>query len=560
VSEEFAGVNCNELEVRVQLNWSGYASALDFDRIRIAVEFDLPPGVTIDGIGTNTFGCPANPSCNPSGGFTDCFKIDGNRVTFCFFPNMPEEVLLGDYFTVLFDAPSNCVNGATVREAMVDVSTDPPGGSECVTNVVVETDDFPICSPLLAGWVKNVLGEHVDDVDVVVTRPAGGCSPVSIWPNNAPWSHCPCDGGTYRVKPQVRHGGDAWLNGVTTYDLVLIDRHLLYEDDWFTSIYQYAAADGNGDNKITLADKVELRKLILGIYSALPNNSSWRYFLSSSPGELPEFPPDDNFVYPSEHWQDNPSATDINFVAVKVGDVNNTHNNDIEMRPAGTLPLLTEAPARPAKGALVSIPVRYSGTIPLTALQMGLRFDANAWELVGVTSSDVLQVSEDCFNLNDASSGEIKFAWYCALPDDQIRAGQTIFFLSLRAKSAARGDLAPLRVDNGLLRSVAYNLDLGTAAVQRDQIRPSGQSLEVVCSPNPSSGAVTLSIHAAEGATKATVWAYSAFGDRLLRREIPLTGRSTDFQFPDSANWPAGMYVWKVRVGDAKTEGRLLKQ
>ncbi|MCC7465098.1 MAG: hypothetical protein IT261_02450, partial [Saprospiraceae bacterium] len=76
VEAEEAGSTCEELEVKVQLNWSSYASALDFDQIRIAVEFDLPSGVTIDQIGTNTFGCPANPTCNPGGGFTNCFKID----------------------------------------------------------------------------------------------------------------------------------------------------------------------------------------------------------------------------------------------------------------------------------------------------------------------------------------------------------------------------------------------------------------------------------------------------------------------------------------------------
>ncbi len=578
VTKEEAGITCEELEVRVQLNWATYFSALDFDQIRIAVEFDLAPGVTIDDIGTSTFGCPSsNTSCDPEGGFDNCFKIDGNRVTFCFFPITPEEVLLGSYFTVLFDAPSNCVNGAIVREAMVDVSTDPPGGSECVTNVYVEDDDFPLCSPLLAGWVKNANGEHIDDVNVAISRKVSmmGCLTEEIEPNNDPWSWCPCDVSTYRILPEVLNDDNAaWLNGVTSYDLTLIGRHVQNINDRFTSVYQFAAADANGNSEIDepigiiQTDIVEFRKLILGIYSKLPANNSWRYFEDGVPGTTPSAMfPSDQFTLPPQFIDAYPSDPDINFIAVKIGDVNNSHNTDIELRPAGTLPLLTEAMPRMAVGEYISIPVRYNGEIPLTALQMGLRFDADVWEYVGMTTSDVPQVSEDCFNLNHTADGKIKFVWFCIHPDDYIRPGQAMFFLTFRAKRAVRGDQNPILVDDGLLRSVAYaqqgtiyNLSLGAEAIQRDIDMPSSHVLDVSCSPNPTSGAVNLAISTTSEAATATVWAYSATGQRLLRRVIPLTGTSTNFQFPESASWPAGLYVWKVKVGNEKTEGRLIKQ
>jgi hypothetical protein len=37
------------------------------------------------------------------------------------------------------------------------------------------------------------------------------------------------------------------------------------------------AADVNNDGKVSASDLTELRKLILGIYNELPNNSSWRF-------------------------------------------------------------------------------------------------------------------------------------------------------------------------------------------------------------------------------------------------------------------------------------------
>src|SRR5687768_17373348 len=80
-------------------------------------------------------------------------------------------------------------------------------------------------------------------------------------------------GGHYTVRP-VREG-DA-KNGVTTLDLVKIQKHLLGLES-FTSPYQFIAADANNSQGITAIDIIQLRKLILGYYTELPNNKSWRF-------------------------------------------------------------------------------------------------------------------------------------------------------------------------------------------------------------------------------------------------------------------------------------------
>ena len=80
-------------------------------------------------------------------------------------------------------------------------------------------------------------------------------------------------GGRYEVIPSKN---DDHLNGVSTADLVLIQRHLLGKTRLSTP-YQYIAADVNNNNDVTAADIAELRRLILGVTSELPNNSSWRF-------------------------------------------------------------------------------------------------------------------------------------------------------------------------------------------------------------------------------------------------------------------------------------------
>jgi hypothetical protein len=65
------------------------------------------------------------------------------------------------------------------------------------------------------------------------------------------------------------------LNGVSTLDLVFIQKHILGQK-MLDSPYKMIAADINNDNEITALDLIELRKVILGISGAFPNNNSWK--------------------------------------------------------------------------------------------------------------------------------------------------------------------------------------------------------------------------------------------------------------------------------------------
>lgn len=112
------------------------------------------------------------------------------------------------------------------------------------------------------------------------------------------------------------------LNGVTTYDLVLISKHI-EGIELLNSPYKIIAADADRNGKIEAADVAELNKLILGIYTELPNNTSWRF--------VPE-----NYVFPdptNPFLQSFPETVSFSnivtpvsalFRGIKVGDVNNT--------------------------------------------------------------------------------------------------------------------------------------------------------------------------------------------------------------------------------------------
>lgn len=69
-----------------------------------------------------------------------------------------------------------------------------------------------------------------------------------------------------------------WVNGVTALDLVRIQKHILDEEGFeFEELWQYLAADANGDGNITSADITTIQDLILGNITSLPDMDNGSY-------------------------------------------------------------------------------------------------------------------------------------------------------------------------------------------------------------------------------------------------------------------------------------------
>jgi len=163
----------------------------------------------------------------------------------------------------------------------------------------------------LAGTVRNEVGVGVVEVDIDGTlSDTVGIFSLQNVPGCAPYTLAP-----YR--------NDNPLNGLTTYDLVLISKHILATEP-FNTPYKMIAADANRSGSITSFDIVQMRKLILGIDTAFANNNSWRFV-----------PANHSFINPLNPFQTpfpetlavqvltDPIAN-LNFTAIKIGDVNNT--------------------------------------------------------------------------------------------------------------------------------------------------------------------------------------------------------------------------------------------
>ena len=140
------------------------------------------------------------------------------------------------------------------------------------------------------------------------------------------------EGADYTVRPY--HNDDP-VNGLSTFDISLLSDYLTQEEQDSLSPYQLIAADANNSRAITILDLIEIREILLGIDDDFDNNTSWRFV-----------PADYAFPDPANPWAEQfpESATfpgltgerSADFVAIKVGDVNNTASPSIGLLPGQT--------------------------------------------------------------------------------------------------------------------------------------------------------------------------------------------------------------------------------
>jgi hypothetical protein len=215
-------------------------------------------------------------------------------------------------------------------------SIDAQGNADyCETYIIVQ-DNLGGCGTgtviSVSGALKTEALEGIEEAVVTVTPGAGVLTATS----GAYIAGSIPVGSNVSITPEK---DDNPLNGVTTYDLVLISKHILGLEP-LNSPYKMIAADANKSGSITTFDIVEIRKLILGIYTELPNNTSWRFVDKSF--SFPNVTNPFQTAFPEVINIANATIPQLNqdFTGVKIGDVNgNAVANatmQAEERTAGT--------------------------------------------------------------------------------------------------------------------------------------------------------------------------------------------------------------------------------
>ena len=123
---------------------------------------------------------------------------------------------------------------------------------------------------------SNQFPDPFADVEVILREIIQNCLDITDGAGNYDIKPANCNIGNAKrsILPDLDWGGP--LNGVTSYDLVLLSKHIL-GIEILDSPFKLIAADVNYSGSVTSFDIVTTRKIILGITLNFPENRSWRY-------------------------------------------------------------------------------------------------------------------------------------------------------------------------------------------------------------------------------------------------------------------------------------------
>lgn len=189
----------------------------------------------------------------------------------------------------------------------------------CTSNIFV-LDTLNLCEnerpALTAGTIRRTNGEPLEEI-VVSMQNISNVDFCATTETGLYYFYHEFEENTCQITP---YSNAEPVVDVTSWDLIMMKRHIL-QVELFSSPYQYIAADVNNSGSVSMADVVEIKRVILGIQSEFTDAPSWRFIPADYIFENEENPLEDG--NPAEYLMTNPvwEEIDLDFIGIKTGDV-----------------------------------------------------------------------------------------------------------------------------------------------------------------------------------------------------------------------------------------------
>lgn len=266
-------------------------------------------------------------------------------------------------------------------------------------------------------------------------------------------------GGTYQVGASLMSDP---LAGVSTYDVLLIQKHLLGVK-LFKQPVHYLAADANGSGNLSVSDMVLLRKWILTPQPEIAPHKAWLLF----DAEKPLLPPNPLGQPLPEHIPLgllDADRSNVQFLAVKVGDISGdafSHATEEAAVRNARPPLSLWSPNQELQaGDRVEWVLHARDGEVLQALQMALAWDPDALEMEGLqVLSSGLQLDGSHVGTERMAQGQVRLSWSDPL-GMEVAPGAPLLHIRFAARQSGRlSDW--LRLDRQAMRAEAVRSSAG---------------------------------------------------------------------------------------------------
>ncbi|TVR79638.1 MAG: HYR domain-containing protein [Saprospirales bacterium] len=309
---------------------------------------------------------------------------------------------------------------------VVFTATDAAGlGDTCLVSIQVNAEFVPD-SAIISGNVSTAFGYPVMDTELKF----GGGVDFSVFSDESGnYSAIVPEGLNINVIPERDFD---WMNGVTTLDLVLAQRHILLIDT-LQGPYVLIGLDVNQDDVISTFDLVLIQNLIIeGGSLGIPGIESVLFV----PADF-EFTDDQNpFLdsYPSfrAYQAISSDKLDQDWIAIKVGDANGD-----AFQPSSReerLPLPVYASVEQTENGTIDLRIAAKEFSTLSGYQFEFEYDRNQMEWLGFefTDSELENLGEMNF-FHDIESGIIRANWWMG-PGQELNFGDEFFRMSFEMR------------------------------------------------------------------------------------------------------------------------------
>ena len=346
------------------------------------------------------------------------------------------------------------------------------------------------------------------------------------------------------------------MNGVSVMDMLRISQHILGIEP-LAAPYAFIAADINRSSSITTFDIVEIRKLLTGVYTEFPNNTSWRFvdadyvfpnpanpFAGSIPAVIYQADVQDSVLYGA-------------FKAIKVGDVDCSAMPGLTSAPEDRRVSGMQLPDRVLQaGETADLPLRFDQTGRCLGFQFGLTFDPEALEIVSVSAPGLPEWTPAGWAV--PAPGRLNVAWASV----QGMSGTELLIIRVKARSQVRlSDVVQL-AETGLpallcddqMNAVGLYLEFHNSRSGNNEAFAIG-----VARPNPTAAGFSVPVQLDEPG-QVSLQLYNSLGvlEYELAEFLPAGGHT--LAVPAAYMRVGGAYYYSVQAGKWRDTGVVVKR
>jgi hypothetical protein len=339
------------------------------------------------------------------------------------------------------------------------------------------------------------------------------------------------------------------LNGVSTFDLILIGWHILNRQS-IDNPYALIAADANHSGTITTADIIELRKLILGIYSQPSPKLSWRFLPATYVFPDPKNPFEPPF--PEEIVVNNVNQLPQTMLGIKVGDVNCTLiANSVEAAAPRAAVSLSIPWRELHKEEILSLPLSLYESGKWEGAQLALQYDPATIEIMDVKSD----VNRSAWDWYSPSPGELRIVW--AEPEGKVSLpDESLFELVIRAKKEVKLS-ETLSLNEQSLQAEIYDQE-GARPLELVFRNDVEEVQTLTPQPNPFTDQLRFPLRPEQGGQ--VFLRITDMQGRVVYEQSKLLSEGPQWLDVNTGSWPTGMYTWQVALGEQVYSGKVVKR